>query len=356
MPQVTINQLKSGEILAEDVMTKMGNLLLQKGSRITQREIEILRAFLIEQVNVEYPQQKQVTSAAKDVAEEAITNIRLEHFYRAYDEMLELHKKVFLSAAPGMNLPVMDLRAKLDRLIGLIDQYNPLTFAPRRYHVDDYLHHSGVLTALTSYLIAVWNDVPKKDHIPISMGALLHDIGNMVIDQAIFKKTGKLTRDEMEEMKKHTVNGYNILKMVTTINEGTKLCALQHHERMDGGGYPLGLKGTGIHLYARIVAISDTFHAMTLNRLHRQKTSPYLVLEELHQETFGRLDPILVNKFIERLTQFNIGTVVRLNTGQIGEIVFTEAAHPTRPWVKIDGEIINLNLNRKLYISEVIKV
>jgi len=353
MPQVTINQLKTGEILLEDVLTKRGSILLQKGVRITPREIEILRAFLIEQVNVEVPQPKQAASAKE--AEETITSIRQEHFHRAYDEMLELQKKVFLAAAPGMNLPVMDMRAKLDRLIGLIDQYNPMTFVPRRYSTDDYLYHNSVLTALTSYLIAVWSDLPKKDLIPISMGALLHDIGSMVIDQNLFKKTGKLTRDEMEEMKRHTVNGYNILKHVALINEGTKLCALQHHERMDGTGYPLGLKGTNIHLYARVVAVADTFHAMTLNRLHRKKESPYLVLEELHKESFGRLDPILVKKFIERLTRFSVGTVVRLSTGQIGEIVFTEQANPTRPWVKVDDEIINLNLNRKLYISEVIK-
>jgi len=175
------------------------------------------------------------------------------------------------------------------------------------------------------------------------------------IDRSILFKPTALTAAEAEEMKTHTVQGYNLLKNVAAINEGVKLTALQHHEKIDGSGYPAGLSGDKIHPYARIVAVSDIFHAMTLQRSYRKAVSPYLVLETLHKESFGKLDPVYVRAFIEKATQFHNGTVVRLSDNRIGEIVFSDRNHPTRPWVSVNGTIINLTTNHRLHIESIIQ-
>ena len=108
-----------------------------------------------------------------------------------------------------------------------------------------------------------------------------------------------------------------------------------------------------IHPYAKLVAISDIFNAMTMKRLYRKATSPYLVLEQIQQDSFGKLEPAYVQTFIDKVTQFHNGTIVRLSDDRIGEIIFSDRNHLTRPWVSINGTIVNLSIERQLYIEEI---
>lgn len=190
---------------------------------------------------------------------------------------------------------------------------------------------------------------------PIALGGLLHDIGNAKVDPGIIFKPGTLNAKETEEMKKHTIIGYHILKDTPAINNGVKFCALQHHEREDGSGYPLGVAGDKIHPYSKLIAIADTFHAMTTDRFHKQKISPYLVLEQLLNDSFGKMEPAMVQTFVNKVTAFHNGMLVKLSDNRIGEIVFSDRTNPTRPWVNVDGKIINLTMERSLYIKDVIQ-
>ncbi|MNP15623.1 Cyclic di-GMP phosphodiesterase response regulator RpfG [compost metagenome] len=187
-----------------------------------------------------------------------------------------------------------------------------------------------------------------------AFAGLFHDIGNIKVDPSILYKPDTLTTGEIEEMRQHTKYGYHILKNITAVNEGVRLAALQHHEKIDGTGYPMHVNATKIHIYAKIVGLVDIFHAMTLNKAYRKRQSPYLVLEQIHTESFGKLDPELVQIFINKVTEFNNGTKVRLSNDQIGEIVFSNNNYPTRPMISVNGEIINLEQTRHLYIEEII--
>jgi HD-GYP domain-containing protein (c-di-GMP phosphodiesterase class II) len=352
MATVPVSRLKTGEKIIENVQTKLGNVLFEKGKIVTERDIEILKAFLIPSIVVE-----SKVSESEEAAEEPFeeTENTVLPFFQQYDKMLRLLKKVFNLAGSSQSLPILEIRTAMEGLIQTINHYNILTFTPRNSTIKDFLYHKSIMVSLTSYLLAKWHGLPQKDLMPVALGGLFHDLGNSKIDEAILNKPRKLTTQELEEVKKHTVLGYNILKTVPAINEGVKLCALQHHEREDGSGYPLGVKGDKIHLYAKIVAIADMFHAMTSHRAHKKAASPYLVLEELYQEAFGKLDPALVQTFINRVTQFHNGTLVKLSDDRIGEIVFSDRSNPTRPWVNVNGTIVNLTLERNLYIKSVIQ-
>jgi HD-GYP domain-containing protein (c-di-GMP phosphodiesterase class II) len=354
MAQVAVSQLKSGEKLVEDVLTQRGNVLLQKGKRIMPRDIEILQAFLIKLVDIEL-KNGQTAAKTDENDEEPVQEVIRPMFTKVYDEMIALLKKVFMNAAPGIPMPILEVRNKLEELIQVSSDYKPLTFVPRTFQKEEYLFHNSILVALTSYQLAIWHNLVKKDWIPIALGGLLHDIGNLSVDQQILRKPGALTAQELDEIRKHTIIGYNILKNVPAINDGVKMSALQHHERENGSGYPLGVKGEKIHYYAKIVAIADMFHAMTINRFHKEKMSPYLVLEKLHDESFGKLDPAMVQTFIHKSTQIHNGSIVRLSDNTVGEIVFSDRTNPTRPWVKVNNNIINLTTTRQLHIQEVIK-
>ena len=352
MVNVSVSQLKVGDQIAENVLTRRSNLLLEKGKYITLREIEVLQAFLIPTVNIEL---KVLSETGEEIKQASVDTLYVEPpIFERYEDMVKLVKQIFNSARTGMTPPILEIRNKLEALLQCIDQYNVLSFSPKSMRMKEYLYHNSVMVALTSYQLAKWHGYPQKDLIPIAMSGLLHDIGNAKVDSAILEKASKLTPAELEEVKKHTVYGYQIVKVMPAINEGVKLCALQHHERCDGSGYPMGITGDKIHPYSKVVAIADIFHAMTNEKLYKKATSPYLVLEELFTEAFGKLDPGLVQTFIARVTSFHNGTLVRLSDNRIGEIVFSDRSYPTRPWVNINGTIVNLTLERKLFIQEVI--
>ncbi|MFH5186992.1 HD-GYP domain-containing protein [Paenibacillus sp. TAB 01] len=354
MAIVSVSQLKPGERITENVQTRRGNLLLPKGRVITEKEIEVLKAFLISSVQVDSKTPEPQVSKENAVVEETAAPVRSNPFYDEYDKMLSLLKRVFTSVS-GEIPQILEIRNQLESLLQYIDQYQVLTFSPRSFQLEDYIYHNSIMVSLTSYCLAKWHGLPSKDWIPVALGGLLHDIGNARVDTHILFKPNKLTKEEAEEMRKHTIIGYNFLKNVKAISDGVKFTALQHHEREDGSGYPLGVKGENIHLYSKIIAIADMFHAMTTDRYHKKAESRYLVLDQLFNESFGKLDPALVQTFIQKVTQFHNGVLVKLNDNRIGEIVFSDRTHPTRPWVNVNGTIINLSLERSLYIQDVIQ-
>jgi HD-GYP domain-containing protein (c-di-GMP phosphodiesterase class II) len=347
MAVVPVSQLNSGDIIIEDVLTKLGNILINKGKVITDREIEVLRAFMIPFVDIEVEESEDSERSELKAEESALP------FYIEYHNMLQLLKRVFRNAAAGANLPVLEIRNTMEALVAQIHHYHVLTYTPKTMHMSEYIYHNSLMVALTSYNLAKWHGLLAKDLFPIALAGLFHDIGNVRIDSAILEKPSRLTGAELEEMRRHTIYGYQILKTVPSINEGVKLCALQHHEKEDGSGYPLALKGDKIHPYAKFVAVADIFHAMTGPRTYKKPTSPYIVLEQLMTDSFGKLDPTIVQTFITKVTQFHQGTVVRLSDNRIGEIIFTDRATPTRPMVNVNGTIINLAVERKLFIQEV---
>ncbi|WP_139990834.1 HD-GYP domain-containing protein [Paenibacillus paridis] len=357
MAAVTLSQLKLGDKINEDVLTPLGGILFHKGRIVTPKEVEILQAFLITAVEVESTQASGKTreDAAEDTAQEASLPVAASALHEEYDQMVKVLRQVFNSFVAGQAMPVMDIRKQLEKMLEHIKSYNLLTFAPRQFMEKDYLLHNSITCALTSYQIAQWTGFPQKDWMQLAFAGLLHDIGNVKIDKSILTKPNPLSAEEKEEMMRHTVLGYQLLKNVPALNEGVKMSALQHHEKIDGTGYPLGIDATKIHPYAKIVAIADIFHAMTLNKAYRKAASPYLVLEQIQSDAFGKLDPGYVRIFVEKATQFHNGTIVKLSDERIGEIVFSDHNHPTRPWVSIDGTIVNLIVDRHLHIREVLR-
>ncbi|MCC3378509.1 HD-GYP domain-containing protein [Paenibacillus farraposensis] len=358
MATVPVSELKAGLRLQSDVFTEMGSLLLPKGRILLPRDLEILQAFLIQQVEVGTD---DITTSGGDHAavrsgatesQAPLLDERDEftRFQDEYDKMVMLVKSAFQSILVS-NLSIYELRGQLESLLVYIQRYNVMTFAPRSMGEVDYIFHNAVLTSLTSYSIAQWIGLPQKDWMQVAFAGLLHDIGNAKMDPSILYKSSALTKEEQEEIHRHASLGYQLLRNVKAINEGVRLAALQHHEKVDGTGYPLRLKGEQIHIYSKIVAVADVFHAMTLEKTYRPAQSPYLVLEQIKSESFGKLDPNVVQVFIHKLTQFNNGTKVRLNDNRTGEIIFADRDYPTRPLVQVDGEIINLMLERELYIE-----
>ncbi len=356
---ISVADVKPGFKITKDVTTPLGGTLFSKGKVILPRDMEILQAFMIEQIEVEGNEGENKADASKIPAKTvsvkggAASQISNSPLHDEYDKMLGLIKSSYRSIT-AMTLPIYELRSQLEAMIAHIKDYHVLKFVPRMFNEQDYNYHNAVLSSLTSYKIAQWCNYPQKDWMQAAFAGLLHDIGNAKVDPAILQKAQPLSPEEKEEVRKHTTNGYQMLRNVTAINEGVRLAALQHHEKIDGSGYPLRLEGTQIHVYAKIVAVADIYHAMTREKSYRKAQSPYLVLEQILKESFGKLDPVIVQTFIQKTTELYNGTKIRLSDGRSGEIIFTDRSNPTRPMVQAGGTIVNLALERELFIQEII--
>lgn len=169
---------------------------------------------------------------------------------------------------------------------------------------DSYTLHHSENVAKYSVQIAEKMQLPKVDCEIIRKGALLHDIGKIGIPEHILMKNGKLTDEEYEIIKSHPTLGHNMIKHVGDFHKNGILdIILYHHERYDGKGYPTGLKGNQIPLFARIVAVADTFDAMTTKRVYREELNFEYTLGVIRENKGAQFDPEIVDIFLSLFEQ-----------------------------------------------------
>lgn len=153
------------------------------------------------------------------------------------------------------------------------------------------------------------------------IGGLLHDVGKMKVPDAILNKPGKLTEKELAAMKSHVVHSREILEQTPGIAQISMEIAAQHHERIDGTGYPLGLKGDGISLYGQMSAIVDVYDALTSDRCYRKGMQPTDALRKLFEWSKFHFNEKLVHAFVRCIGIYPVGTLVRLESGMLGVVV-----------------------------------
>ena len=164
---------------------------------------------------------------------------------------------------------------------------------------------------------------------------MLHDVGKMIVSQVILNKEEKLTEKELEMMRKHVEYSRTILEQTHGITDTAITLAAQHHERVDGTGYPLGLKGEEISYYAKAVAIADVYDAMTSNRCYQENYLPTEVLKKLYEWSSYHYDRTLVEQFIRCVGIYPVGTLVRLESGLVGVIIQNGEKSLLQPVVRI---------------------
>jgi putative nucleotidyltransferase with HDIG domain len=155
----------------------------------------------------------------------------------------------------------------------------------------------------------------------IGVGGLLHDFGKVKVPNEILKKTGRLTDQEFEIMKRHVEYGHAMLKDATRIEEGSISVVINHHERLDGTGYPMGLKGNQISSFGQLAAIIDVYDALTSDRCYRDSMPPTDALKKIFEWSPLHLNRELAEQFVAHIGIYPIGSVVRLASGLIGVVV-----------------------------------
>lgn len=323
-----------------DIYSHDGRLLVPALNIITYDQALLLQK---EGISVEIDEMETI--------EETIENHR-----KTIDETVDEIKDIFGGIRRTKEIPIAHIREEIVPNIHLArESYHVLRLFTALQAKDDYTYRHNMAVGALSNLIGTWMELDEQELLQLTMAGLLHDVGKMAIPKEILNKPGPLTDEEFEEMKRHTIYGYEMLKNTVGISHRQALVALQHHERVDGTGYPFHLKKGEIDLFSRIVAVADVFHAMSSNRVYQDRSPFFEVLAEMEQEMYGKLDPEITYLFIEQTMYSLIGSKVLLTDGREGTIVLVPSNDPTKPLIKLENGFVNLRMEKDLGIDQIIE-
>lgn len=246
-----------------------------------------------------YEDNRYVEYFCSNTGDEAVVYLEGGHFLDELDKKLIRIFCANVQVAYENVVLSQEIEGTQKEIIYTLGELAEVRSSETGYHVKRVSEYCRLLAELAG--------MEQRDVEIVRLASPMHDIGKVAIPDAILNKPGPLTREEYEVMKTHTiyaqemlgVSNREIMKAATTI-------ALQHHEKYDGTGYPRGLKGEAIHIYARITAIADVFDALGNNRSYRKAWTMDAILAMFRKERGTHFDPLLVDLFLENFEAFDM--------------------------------------------------
>lgn len=225
----------------------------------------------------------------------------------------------------------------------------------RVYDEYTYAHSANVMSL--SLVVGAAMKLPMDRLRILGIGALLHDIGKTLVPEEILNKPTKLTEEEFRIMATHPANGIMILSNYTWANSDIKNCAFQHHEKYNGMGYPMGLKGSQIAELARIVAVVDFYDALISDRVYKKGLPPNVVYQAIMNGINVHFESHVVQAFMKFIVPYPVNSQVELSNGQIGRVLKVNRKNLLAPVVYVDGAgELDLAKNPDITITTIHKV
>lgn len=344
---INFSELKAGMVVAKDV-EQSGRVILKKGLKMTESMIEKLnKVYVIGAVDVYEKEDERTPEEKKRLEFNKIEN----EFTEISDNLKKLFDKIFTNSDDFLS----DIREFSKRIQEEIKSQD-LIIKNIVLHGSgsDVIYRHGVNVSALCALLGIWLGMNESQINLLVYSSILHDCGKIKLEPKILNKPGKLTDNEYKEIKKHSIIGYDMVKKLKYIDKSVSYGVLMHHERLDGSGYPLGLKGDEIHPFGKIIAIADVFDAINSDRGYKSKKAPFEALRIVKEEGLGKLDYKYVQVFLEHIINYYLGEEVILNNGDRCKILQMNANEIQRPLVLKDGEFIDLAKHKELYIEEML--
>jgi len=253
-----------------------------------------------------------------------------------FEQSKAIQKEVFSSALNGTTLdlgPVVEVTNK--SVDAIFNNPDSLACMINIREKDEYLLEHSVAVSVYITIFARHLKISKKIVQHLSIGAFLHDVGKIMIPDEILNKPGKLTDEEFTVMKTHANHSIDIIKKTPGISKLSLQIAAQHHEKINGFGYPNQLKSDEITRYGRMIAICDIFDALTATRVYKKgftHAKAFSILLELAKQ--NHLDSGLVSEFIKCVGTFPVGSLVQLNSKKLAIVEQRNDGDITNPKVR----------------------
>ncbi|MET1013705.1 MAG: HD-GYP domain-containing protein [Paenisporosarcina sp.] len=335
MRLVNINSCHAGMKLGKAIYNEKGKVLLTQGSELTDRFIAKLKKYHISTIYIE-----DLASEGIDIVESIPDILRLE----AMETITEGFKTISNLNSNRSNLQGMIKSGRAMRSFQKVfrDIYSCLNdnqdalnlLATTKMH-ENYVYNHCLNVSIYACQLAIENGLPLKNIEEIGLGAMLHDIGKVYVPSEILNKPGELSIDEYKQVQKHCEMGFETLRKIHEIPVTVAHCALQHHERIDGLGYPRGLKDDEIHKYAKIISVVDVFDALTNPRAYRSPMLPHKGMEILYAGSGTQFDSKQIHLFKNSIALYPPGITVNLNDGRTGIVSKYNYQSVGRPEIRI---------------------
>lgn len=355
---IKISELRLGKTVAEDIFANTQYPIILKNTKLTHEHMKVFQAFNISSILVfNDPNSNDDEMGTSNSLSSNTNELKYISFERQYNDAIQYIKKEFTNWQAGARIDLTKIRGFMIPLLELVLENRAYIFDLNSYsNAKDYIYHHCVATGLISGIIAQKLGYERGVCLQMAIAGTLADCGMAKIPVRIRDKKTTLAELEFLEVRKHPMYSYQMVKDLPALKTDMKIAIYQHHERLDGSGYPTKVKGQTVTLFSQIIAVADVFHAMTSERLYRTKQSPFKVVEMIKEEEFGKFDIKVVQALTDIVADLPIGTRVELSNFEQGEVMFINPYAPTKPLIKLfsSGEIIDLATIRSFYISRII--
>ena len=315
--------------------------LANKKKITSEEQIRALRAYGIHEVyidtdegaDVEVPAlPRELTELAAPLPEEVPLREELRYAEATQREAQNVVQVVMQDIRLGKNIE----SEKVGRVVGaMIDSIfrnaDALSSLTRLKGYDEYTFVHSVNVCVLCLTLGRRLAYSRSDLQTFGIGALLHDTGKIRIPSAILNKPGGLDDAEIAEIKRHPLYSVEVLESAGGIPEDAKLVALQHHERWNGGGYPHGLREDEIGRFGQVAALCDVYDAMTSDRCYAKGMPPHEGIRKIHGWAGMHFPPDIVQSFIRCMGIYPVGTVVQLDSREIGVVTAVNREKILRP-------------------------
>ncbi len=326
MRRISAKYAKVGMTLGKQVYDARGKLLFEEGTKLTDDALSTLNVYGVGEILLDDPRvydvivqpmiapelEAQLSQALRQLVTETQASQTIEPI------LLEETKKPVFSVT----------RSLFPDVIGEPNAAGCML-------LQDYNYIQPAKVVCMSLVMGKMLDYTMMNLAPLGLAALLMNIGYTKLPAGIIDKTGSLADEEFHEIKQHCYYGASMLNETGRLGPEVIKAVLQHHERWDGSGYPNGLKGKDISLFARIIAITDTFYALVSRRPHRSEMLPSDAVEFIMAFAGDLFDPELVQLFIRQVPIYPNGVTVKLNTKEVGIVSDANLGYIGRPKVRI---------------------
>lgn len=356
MKLVSTSDCTPGMRLGKPVYTASGQTLVNRNTVLTEAMIERLGRMGYEYLYIDDP-------GTDDIYIEDAISMETRMALRLSLEQL-MDRVVRHADKPGqlsisrlcwdsVTMVIQDLKYPHDDTIMVINVHPPSQDQPREHFIQNAINVCVYATK-----IGISQGLAGRDLMAFCLGGLLHNIGNLLLSQDILNKPSSLTPEEYSHIKRHCEIGYELLRNEPGLPPEVALCALMHHERIDGSGYPNGLKGNEIHPFARWIGLIDAYDAMTNPRPYRKAIVPHEAMEILYTQAGTLYDYDKVDLLRRKLAIFPVGLQVKLSTGHTGIVSKINPSFISRPVVRIitDETGSPLNAPQDLDLSKQLNV
>jgi len=336
MRLLALEDLKEEMTVAQPIYGINGEILVKEKGQLNQNTLKKLQDMGWNYLYVDDEFSKDIEAKcaiSPKVRSEAITNIRKLYLAIAatYDKDIEAMKK-----RNDLQVSMKKCLTSIDKLlediitgsISLVDVYDVKM-------IQNYKYAHSVNVCIISLVIGQSLGFGYKDLYELGVGAFFHDMGQMFIPDSVLEKQTTYTEEDFEMMKKHPELGYRYARDNFELPTRSFLAILQHHERYDGTGYPLGKKGEEINEFARIVAVADVYDALTSDKPYRKPMMPVAAFKHIISNNKKAFDPKIVKLFFDKVSPYPIGFTLHLPDGRDVIVAENIEGQPLYPKVKV---------------------